>query len=121
MRHGKGRGSARAACRERAIGCDRRACPGAIRPASGGSAAATGRRSRRWRAGGGRAAALGADRRAALADIYNGAAHGLFRSRDPAFRDALAALRKSELPVAGAIGSPTALGCERSEGGGADG
>ena len=29
----------------------------------------------------------------ALADIYNGAAHGLFRAGDPAFREALAALR----------------------------
>ena len=43
---------------------------------------------------------LAADRRAALVDIYNGAAHGLFRSRDPTFRDALAALRASELPIA---------------------
>ena len=34
-----------------------------------------------------------------LADIYNGAAHGLFRARDPSFRDALAALRASGLPI----------------------
>ena len=35
----------------------------------------------------------------ALADIYNGAAHGLFRAGDPAFREALAALRACGLPV----------------------
>ena len=35
----------------------------------------------------------------ALADIYNGAAHGLFRAADPAFREALAALRACGLPV----------------------
>lgn len=35
----------------------------------------------------------------ALADIYNGTAHGLFRAADPAFRKALAALRASGLPV----------------------
>ena len=48
-----------------------------------------------WRARGG----LAADQRAALADIYNGAAHGLFRARDPGFRDALASLRESGLPI----------------------
>ena len=37
----------------------------------------------------------------ALADIYNGAAHGLFRAGDPAFREALAALRACDLPVGG--------------------
>jgi glycosyltransferase involved in cell wall biosynthesis len=37
----------------------------------------------------------------ALADIYNGAAHGLFRAADPAFREALAALRDCGLPVGG--------------------
>lgn len=42
---------------------------------------------------------LAPDQRAALMDIYNNAAHGLFRSRDPTFRDALAGLRASELPV----------------------
>jgi glycosyltransferase involved in cell wall biosynthesis len=50
-----------------------------------------------WRTRGG----LAAEQRAALADIYNTAAHGLFRSRDPAFREALAALRASQLPVFG--------------------
>ena len=35
----------------------------------------------------------------ALTDIYNGAAHGLFRAADPAFREALAALRAYGLPV----------------------
>lgn len=35
----------------------------------------------------------------ALAGIYNGAAHGLFRAADPAFREALAALRASGLRV----------------------
>lgn len=48
-----------------------------------------------WRASGG----LAAGRRVVLADVYNGAAHGLFRARDPKFRDALAALRASELPI----------------------
>lgn len=48
-----------------------------------------------WRARG----ALSADRLAALSDIYNGAAHGLFRASDPSFRQALAALRTSGLPV----------------------
>ena len=48
-----------------------------------------------WRARG----CLAADQRAALADIYNGAAHGLFRARDPGFRDALASLRESGLPI----------------------
>ena len=43
--------------------------------------------------------ALTAERMAALAEIYNGAAHGLFRAGDPAFREALAALRASGLPV----------------------
>jgi glycosyltransferase involved in cell wall biosynthesis len=48
-----------------------------------------------WRARG----CLAAGQHAALADIYNGAAHGLFRARDPKFRDALAALRASGLPI----------------------
>jgi glycosyltransferase involved in cell wall biosynthesis len=48
-----------------------------------------------WRARG----CLAADQRAALADIYNGAAHGLFRACDPGFRDALASLRESGLPI----------------------
>jgi glycosyltransferase involved in cell wall biosynthesis len=43
--------------------------------------------------------ALTSRHRAALADIYNGAAHGLFRAADPTFREALAALRASGLPV----------------------
>jgi glycosyltransferase involved in cell wall biosynthesis len=42
---------------------------------------------------------LAAGRRAVLADIYNCAARGLFRARDPTFRNALAALRASGLPV----------------------
>jgi glycosyltransferase involved in cell wall biosynthesis len=50
-----------------------------------------------WRAGG----LLDSKRMNALADIYNGAAHGLFRAADPAFREALAALRASSLRVAG--------------------
>ena len=37
----------------------------------------------------------------ALADIYNSVAHGLFRAADPAFREALAALRACGLPVGG--------------------
>jgi glycosyltransferase involved in cell wall biosynthesis len=48
-----------------------------------------------WRAHG----RLAAEHCAALAGIYNGAAQGLFRSRDPVFRDALAALRASALPI----------------------
>jgi glycosyltransferase involved in cell wall biosynthesis len=48
-----------------------------------------------WRARG----ALSAGREAALADIYNGAAQGLFRAGDPGFREALAALRAAGLPV----------------------
>ena len=48
-----------------------------------------------WRAGG----TLTSGRISALADIYNGAAHGLFRAGDPSFRQALAALRASGLPV----------------------
>ncbi|MGD9614957.1 MAG: glycosyltransferase family 2 protein [Alphaproteobacteria bacterium] len=48
-----------------------------------------------WRARG----CLAADQRAALAEIYNGAAHGLFRARDRSFRDALDALRASGLPI----------------------
>ena len=48
-----------------------------------------------WRAGG----TLTSGRISALADIYNGAAHGLFRAGDRAFRQALAALRASGLPV----------------------
>ena len=39
-----------------------------------------------WRARG----CLAADQRAALADIFNGAAHGLFRARNPGLRDAIA-------------------------------
>ena len=34
-----------------------------------------------------------------LADIYNGAAHGLFRAADPTFREAPSALRASGLPI----------------------
>jgi glycosyltransferase involved in cell wall biosynthesis len=41
------------------------------------------------------------ERMAALAEIYNGATHGLFRVSDPTFREALAALRASGLPVSG--------------------
>ena len=48
-----------------------------------------------WRARG----SLGARQRRALADIYNGAAHGRFRARDPDFREAIAALRASGLPI----------------------
>jgi glycosyltransferase involved in cell wall biosynthesis len=48
-----------------------------------------------WRAGG----TLTSGRISALADIYNGAAHGLFRASDPSFRQALAALRTSGMPV----------------------
>jgi hypothetical protein len=48
-----------------------------------------------WRARG----CLTATQRAALSDIYNGAAHGLFRARDPTFREALAALRTARLPI----------------------
>ncbi len=48
-----------------------------------------------WRARG----ALTSERISALTDIYNGAAHGLFRASDPSFRQALAALRTSGLPV----------------------
>ena len=48
-----------------------------------------------WREHGG----LTTAQRTALADIYNGAAHGLFRARDPGFRDALASLRESGLPI----------------------
>ena len=43
--------------------------------------------------------ALSPRQRTALADIYNGAAHGLFRAADPKFREALAALRASGLPL----------------------
>src|SRR5579883_1707116 len=50
-----------------------------------------------WRARG----ALSAKKRTALAEIYNGAAHGLFRAGDPSFRNALAALRASGLSVSG--------------------
>lgn len=50
-----------------------------------------------WRARG----ALSAGRLAALAEIYNGAAHGLFRAGDPAFRESLAALRGTHLNVSG--------------------
>jgi glycosyltransferase involved in cell wall biosynthesis len=48
-----------------------------------------------WRARG----CLAAGQRAALADIYNGAAQGLFRARDPSFHNAFAALRASGLPI----------------------
>ena len=48
-----------------------------------------------WR----RRRALTSRQMTALADIYNGAAHGLFRAGDPAFREALAALRACGLPV----------------------
>ena len=48
-----------------------------------------------WRVRG----ALTSERISALTDIYNGAAHGLFRAADPTFREALAALRASGLPV----------------------
>ncbi len=50
-----------------------------------------------WRARG----ALSPKQRTALAEIYNGAAHGLFRAGDPSFRNALAALRASGLSVSG--------------------
>jgi glycosyltransferase involved in cell wall biosynthesis len=49
----------------------------------------------RWQAGGG----LTSERMSELADMYNAAAHGLFRAADPAFREAVAALRASGLPV----------------------
>lgn len=42
---------------------------------------------------------FGADRRRAIAEIYNGAAHGLFRAADPNFRNAITRLRASELPI----------------------
>jgi hypothetical protein len=48
-----------------------------------------------WRARG----ALSARQLGALCDIYNGAAHGLFRACDPSFREGLAALRASLLSV----------------------
>lgn len=48
-----------------------------------------------WRARG----CLDAVQRTVLADIYNGAAHALFRARDPKFREALTALRASGLPI----------------------
>lgn len=48
-----------------------------------------------------RRGALTKQQMTALADIYNGAGHGLFRAADPAFREALAALRASGLPVGG--------------------
>lgn len=48
-----------------------------------------------WRARG----ALSPRQLAALADIFNGAAHGLFRAGDPSFHQALAALRASHLPI----------------------
>ncbi len=48
-----------------------------------------------WRARG----VLAAEQRVALADIYNSAAHGLFRARDPRFYGALAALRSARLPI----------------------
>jgi glycosyltransferase involved in cell wall biosynthesis len=44
-------------------------------------------------------AALSLGQSGALTDIYNGAAHGLFRALDPSFRDALATLRASRLPI----------------------
>jgi glycosyltransferase involved in cell wall biosynthesis len=42
---------------------------------------------------------LTSERMTELADMYNGAAQGLFRAGDPAFRDAVAALRAASLPV----------------------
>ena len=48
-----------------------------------------------WRARG----ALSPRQLAALGDIFNGAAHGLFRAGDPSFREAFAGLRASHLPV----------------------
>lgn len=48
-----------------------------------------------WRTRG----ALTSTQATALADIYNSAAHGLFRAADPAFPEAIAALRASGLPV----------------------
>lgn len=48
-----------------------------------------------WRARG----ALSHRQAAALCDIYNSAAHGLFRARDADFRQALSALRASHLPI----------------------
>ncbi len=48
-----------------------------------------------WRARG----SLGVRQRVALSNIYNGAAHGLFRAGDPSYRKALAALRAAGLPI----------------------
>jgi glycosyltransferase involved in cell wall biosynthesis len=48
-----------------------------------------------WRSRG----ALSMKQLAALSEIYNGAAYGLFRARDPAFRDALIALRSSRILI----------------------
>jgi glycosyltransferase involved in cell wall biosynthesis len=48
-----------------------------------------------WQAGD----ALTSERMSELADNYNAAAHGLFRAADPTFREAVAALRASGLPV----------------------
>jgi glycosyltransferase involved in cell wall biosynthesis len=48
-----------------------------------------------WRARG----SLSSKQWEALADIYNGAAHALFRAGDPSFREALAALRAGGLPI----------------------
>jgi glycosyltransferase involved in cell wall biosynthesis len=42
---------------------------------------------------------LSQDERRALAQIYNGAVHGLFRADEPLFRSALSALRRSDLSV----------------------
>jgi glycosyltransferase involved in cell wall biosynthesis len=48
-----------------------------------------------WQAGG----VLNSHRMAELAEMYNGAAQGLFRAGDPAFWEAVAVLRTSGLPV----------------------
>jgi glycosyltransferase involved in cell wall biosynthesis len=48
-----------------------------------------------WKARG----SLSSRQSGALSEIYNGAAHNLFRALDPAFREALAALRASGLPI----------------------
>jgi len=49
----------------------------------------------RWQVSG----ALTSERISDLAAMYNAAAHGLFRAGDPAFREAVAVLRVSGLPV----------------------
>jgi glycosyltransferase involved in cell wall biosynthesis len=68
-----------------------------------------------WRARG----PLPARQQAALCDIYNGAAHGLFRAGDASFRNALEALRAVDLPIgwrnrvaetfSGIFGQPAAI------------